>query len=243
MDSQLPYLHVRGPDGREFVVELGLDKDTFTIGLLPEYNDMALQPDPQRLIRRQKQCLLTRVADTWSVVDEESVNPTTLLRVDGEQRVRTRTALIDGDVIRILGRRSDSGERTYWELTFRDPMKTQAPDAQRELCLEYDAQRDRLFRLDAGQRMELASLSKQERALFRYLDHRNRESAASGVFCSHYELVTAIWGDPDDPTRRAHLNRLVWSLRQKVEVDPKQPRFILNHPSGGYCLEPHAFVD
>jgi len=46
----------------------------------------------------------------------------------------------------------------------------------------------------------------------------------------------SMWGEDNEKTR-SHLKTIVFSLRQKMEVDPTSPKLILNYRGVGYQLE------
>jgi len=53
---------------------------------------------------------------------------------------------------------------------------------------------------------------------------------------SYKELGETIWGEDNNKTR-SHLKTIVFSLRQKLEMDPTSPRLILNYRGVGYQLD------
>ncbi len=137
MDTLLPFLQVQGPDGQQFSIELA--KDHVTIGRFEQFNDVALQPDPQQLITRKVHCAVERDAHGWWVVDNGSVNRTFVRRGMTVEVVLGRALLQEGDSIRILGKLTEVGDPLYWDLTFSDPLGTQpAGRVQHVAYLEYD---------------------------------------------------------------------------------------------------------
>lgn len=48
------------------------------------------------------------------------------------------------------------------------------------------------------------------------------------------DLVREVWG-PEYADEVGHVRRYIWHLRQKVEPDPEQPRYIHNERGFGYC--------
>jgi two-component system alkaline phosphatase synthesis response regulator PhoP len=74
---------------------------------------------------------------------------------------------------------------------------------------------------------EIVNLSAREFQLLRYfVEHR-------GATLSRDELLTQVWGyNAETFTRTVDVH--VATLRQKLEDDPKQPRFILTVPGLGY---------
>ena len=88
--------------------------------------------------------------------------------------------------------------------------------------LEVDIERHRVSR--AGVPVELTATE------FRMLVILMREP---GKVLSARQIVTAVWGrEYADET--GYIRRYVWHLRQKLESDPRRPRYILNERNVGY---------
>lgn len=85
----------------------------------------------------------------------------------------------------------------------------------------------------AGRRVERRGeevhLTKREFALLAEL------AAYPGRVLTHAQLLRSVWG-PAHERDIEYLRVVVRSLRQKLEVDPGQPRLILNDPGIGYRL-------
>lgn len=229
-----PYLEVQGPEGERYAVELV--RERLTVGRLPNLNDVALDPDPQQLVTRQVHCVVEREgADHW-VVDNGSVNGTFVRRGETLERVQGRAPLADGDVVCVLGRLTEAGDPVYWQLTFRDPLKTRpARIAPRPACLEYDWLQAKLFHVEGAARAEIKGLRPQEHKLVRYMAERNRTNGNVPVLCSYEELITAIWGE-DAYHSQDEVIHLVWGLRKKIEPDQKEPRLLQLERGLGYRL-------
>ena len=146
MDKRLPYLLIEGPEGQKDKVFL--TKERMTIGCFAEFNDIALEPDPQQLISRQAHCAIERASGGWWIVDNGSINRT-FVEQDGLMSVVTgRTAITAGDAVCILGRLTDEGDPIYWRLSFEDPWSTQAlPPLHQLTYLRYDWVQAKLFRV------------------------------------------------------------------------------------------------
>jgi len=234
LNTQLAFLKIHGPDGQEFSVEL--TKERLTIGRFRDFNDVALEPDPQQLVTRKVHCAVEWDMDGWWVVDNGSVNRTFLRRGQATEVVDGRSPITDGDVICILGRITDEGIPVYWELAFRDPMKTHpAEGVLRVAFLEYDWIQAKLFRVAGSNREEICSLRPQEHKLVRYMDQRNRANGNVPVMCTYDEIIAAIWGEEPFHTE-GEVTRLIWDLRQKVEFDPKEPQLLQTVRGLGYRL-------
>ena len=237
METLLPFLEIASPDGQSSRMEL--KKDRVTIGRFDLFNDVGLEPDPQQLITRKGHCTIERDADGWWVVDNGSVNGTFLRKGTEMEKVRGRALLKEGDCIHILGKFTEAGEPVYWQLTFNDPLGTRpAPHEPVMAYLEYDWLQARLFRVDELQRQEIRNLRPQEHKLIRYMDQRNRANGNVPVMCTTEELLSALFGDEPAHTE-AEVVSLVSELRQKLEPDRKNPRFLETVRGFGYRLVTH----
>ena len=88
--------------------------------------------------------------------------------------------------------------------------------------LEVDIDRHHVLR--GGEPVELTPTE------FRILVALMREP---GRVRSARQIVTAVWGaEYADDT--GYIRRYVWHLRQKLELDPRHPRYIINERSVGY---------
>jgi hypothetical protein len=226
------------PEGWQRTVELAGTR--VTVGRLREFNDIALEPDPQLLVSRQVHCLIERDGSGWWVVDNGSVNGT-FLRAEPTQtlaRVQGRAELSDSDRICILGMLTEEGEPRYWTLTFHDPQETKWVNVgalPRPVCLEYDWSQAVLYRVERGQKVEIRGLRPLEHKLVRYMAQRTRANGGVPVLCSYEELIEALWGE--DATRTPdEVTHLVWGLRQKIEPDRAAPRLLETERGLGYRL-------
>jgi hypothetical protein len=235
VNQLLPILEVQGPEGESFIFPLS--KDRLTVGRFRELNEIGLEPDPQQLITRKAHCIIERDADKWWVVDNGSANKTYVRRAEEMEIVDGRAAIGDGDAVLILGRLTENNEPIYWELTFRDPLRTHRiiDSGSAIASLEYDRIQARLFFVDGARRQEITNLRPQEHKLIRYMDQRNRENGDVSVMCTHDELIKAIWGNEVNHTE-AEINHLIYELRQKLEVEPKTPKFFEAVRGMGYRL-------
>jgi two-component system KDP operon response regulator KdpE len=55
----------------------------------------------------------------------------------------------------------------------------------------------------------------------------------AGDIVSPRDLVKEVWG-AQYANEIGHVRRYVWHLRQKIEPDPENPRFIFNDRGFGY---------
>ncbi len=97
-------------------------------------------------------------------------------------------------------------------------------DVLRGADLEVDTVRHRVLR--AGQLVELTPTE------FSILVTLMREP---GRVLSAREIVTSVWG-AEYMEETGYIRRYVWHLRQKLEVDPHVPRYVLNERGIGYVF-------
>jgi two-component system KDP operon response regulator KdpE len=57
----------------------------------------------------------------------------------------------------------------------------------------------------------------------------------AGKVVTHRHLLREVWG-PADVDQIHYVRVYVGQLRQKIELDPAQPRFIITEPGVGYRL-------
>lgn len=208
---------VAGIEGSE-PISVELAGDRARVGRLPGVNDIALEPDPERLVTREAHCTFEREGTRWFVVDGGSVNGTFLRRGSELHRITERTALHDGDVVCVLASMTDTGEKRFFELRFQsspDSQATRAVAGPTVECLAYDADEARLLLVRDGERQEL-QIRAQAHKLVRYMAERNAAIGGLPALCTHDELMEAVWADEPMHTR-IELAKLVWELRKKLE--------------------------
>jgi DNA-binding response OmpR family regulator len=88
-----------------------------------------------------------------------------------------------------------------------------------------------LRRREVSLKDELLDLTQTEFRLLAALCRRPGEAI------SRQQLTLEVWGAHYDPKGSA-LRRFIWLLRQKIEVDPHHPQYILSVRGYGYRFEP-----
>jgi Transcriptional regulatory protein, C terminal/FHA domain len=211
-------LVVVGPDGG-VCTRIALRGGRVTVGRLRGSNDIALEPDPQRLVTRVGHCALECDGAGWMVVDGDGVNGTFVRRHGALERVRGAMPLSDGDRICVLASVED-GRRRFFELVIETHVDSQATlpaldtlQGRRAPCLRYDAETARLLLALGDGEVELA-LRPQAHRLVAYMAGRNARAGVVAL-CSHDELIRAVWGDQPFH-RRVELARLFWELRREL---------------------------
>ena len=242
MDSEYPFLEVQRPDASEDIIKLEdiirqqQYKNFVTIGRSKE-NDIIL-PDPHKKVSR-RHCVLEHNIGHWWVVDEGSANGTFVQRSRKEDFIDVRSdgklALADGDEILILGKLIEPDDYIFWHFKFRDPNQTQEVKSfQYVEYLEYNLSQEKLFRKTSRNREEI-NLTPQERRLINYMAQRNHENRDEPVMCSYEELLQAVWLEKFGHTN-AEVNRLIWSIRNKIETDSGEPKFLQTVKGSGYII-------
>jgi DNA-binding winged helix-turn-helix (wHTH) protein len=238
MKPTRPFLEITGPDGLHRVIEL--TKSPMTIGR-SSANDIVLQPDPRRLVSRQKHCYLEAEGSDWYVCHgHNTCNPTFLSREAGLYPVQDKVRLADGDRILIEGGLAETRGRLYWACQFRDPEGTRP--SQSSFHLEYELNSHRLFSI-AGKEPKRIHLSPQEDRLIRYMMECNGKYNTP-LLIPISELMKAIWGmNAEQDHDPQELHKLISRLRSKIEVDPEKPQFLVNERGIGYYLNTHTIPD
>src|SRR5215469_11923103 len=121
--SRLTCLWITSPDGDRRTHELRSARTTVGREIPDGAPDVALGPDPQRLVSRLH-CVVEYGDGVWSVTDNASDNGTLLRRTGETTRVFGRIELQHADSLLILGDISEDGEPRYWKLKFDDPFRT-----------------------------------------------------------------------------------------------------------------------
>jgi DNA-binding response OmpR family regulator len=68
------------------------------------------------------------------------------------------------------------------------------------------------------------------------MEQRNRANGNIPVMCTYDELINAVWGDEIGHTE-SEINHLAYGLRQKIEIDTRNPQFLQTVQGLGYRLD------
>ncbi|MBW2663033.1 MAG: winged helix-turn-helix domain-containing protein [Deltaproteobacteria bacterium] len=236
-----PFIEVRGPGDTHYKFDL---KNVQTIiGRLQDVNEIALEPDPQKLVTRHMHCAIEIKSHFYWVVDNASKNGTFLKRLDVVKRILGEEKLQHRDTIRILANIESNGEHKYWELQFIDPQTTEGVlTFTKKQHLEYDWVQAKLFLINGTIRTEIGGLTPQEHKLIRYMEQQNKNNENTTKMCTYEELLAAIWDEQQYTHTKNDIARLIWGLRKKIEIDHQNPVFLINVRGIGYRLIINASV-
>jgi hypothetical protein len=133
--------------------------------------------------------------------------------------------LKDGDLIGL----AKSGRDYRVSLRFRE---TQATLEEHEV---FDATRERLVVSTVARRVWVegteVSLRKKEYDLLAFL-YENR-----GKACSREDISRTVWAEESGIISEETIDSTVHRLREKIEADPSNPRYIITLPRYGYRLD------
>jgi len=230
-----PYLEINSPEKKRLKFEIKDEK--VIIGRLKDVNDIALEPDDQKLVTRYMHCSIELKNGVYWLIDNDSKNGTFLKRDKIIKKIDGEIKLQNHDLILILAKINSESNPQYWEIEFNDP---QATDNARQILgeqyIEYDWVQAKLFLINGTNRNEIVGLSPQEHKLLRYMDQRNKNNNNVSVMCTFEELIAAIWEEFSETRTKNDVNHLIWGLRKKIENDPQNPRFLQNIRGMGYRL-------
>ena len=228
-----PYLIKNSLDKKLQKIEIKDDK--VIIGRLADFNDIALEPDPQKFVTRYMHCSIEYKNGMYWLIDNDSKNGTFLKREKVIQKIRGEIKLANKDQILILANLNNEGNPIYWKIEFNDPQATDvAQVSKNEPYVEYDWVQAKLFLINGSSRNEIERLSPQEHKILRYMDQRNKNNNNVPVMCTYEELISSVWDEFRDTRTNNDVNHLRWGLRKKIEVDPENPRFLQNIRGMGY---------
>lgn len=237
-----PSLRVREPEGNEYTIYLknflegNLEQRRVTLGRNSD-NDIPRSYSYKMISRYH--CSLEYANGRWWLQDSGSANGTFVRPSNGNAEIDVRleesVPLKNGDEILILGKMTVSNDPVFWRLTFWDTDETfQVKKLQTHADFEYSLPQQRLFRVTQRERDEV-KLSPQERKFIQYMAQRNQDNNQP-VVCSYEELMQAIWDETFSHTSN-EVNRIGWSVRNKIELDSGEPRFLKTVKGSGYLLD------
>jgi two-component system, OmpR family, KDP operon response regulator KdpE len=147
------------------------------------------------------------------------------IQVDEEQKVHLLRSGADDYMVKPFGiaelaARCEAALRRYHKAVDKDPVVRTGP-----LSIDLVT---RAVTLD-GQHITLTR--KEYRLLHLLASHL-------GLVMTHNQLIKDIWGNTS-PDNVQYLRTLVRKLRQKLEVDPSQPKLLISESGVGYRLERH----
>jgi two-component system, OmpR family, KDP operon response regulator KdpE len=151
------------------------------------------------------------------------------VQVDEEQKVHLLRSGADDYVVKPFGvaelaARCEAALRRYHKTVDKDPVVRTGP-----LTVDLVS---RAVTLDGRY---IALTPKEYRLLHHLASHL-------GLVITHDQLMKDIWGNAT-PENVQYLRTLMRKLRQKLEVDPSQPKLLISESGVGYRLERRRTVD
>jgi two-component system, OmpR family, KDP operon response regulator KdpE len=148
------------------------------------------------------------------------------IQVDEEQKVHLLRSGADDYMIKPFGiaelaARCEAALRRYHKAVDKDPVVRTGP-------LSIDLV-NRAVTLDGRH----ITLTRKEYRLLHLL------ASHLGLVMTHNQLIKDIWGNTS-PDNIQYLRTLVRKLRQKLEVDPSQPKLLISESGVGYRLQRQA---
>jgi DNA-binding winged helix-turn-helix (wHTH) protein len=223
----LPYLKITSPEGAMEYFEL--TKTLYTIGRLPEYNDITL-PEEEGVITRIEHCVLEKRAGGWTITDK-STNGTILEREGqkwplGEQK--ERQALISSEDIIIIH---------HWRLQFIDPNQTKALNPPKSQNIEgkdwvFNIAQQALVKQENGVRTSIR-LRRQVRQMLAYMATKNLANNNTPVLCRKDDLSVEIW---EDKEHKMELDKLAKEIRDIFGQQQGGEQWLETVVGAGYIL-------
>ena len=245
MNAEYPFLEVIKPNGNQY--RIALDKiiaaqnpEEIYIAIGRQDNNHIALSDPQKKISRHH-CSLQYKNNRWWIVDRGSANGTFLQREIDRPEIDVRSedaiALRSGDYILILGELTIQNKPKFWRLEFIDPGETGYVSGMQTVhTIEYSLSQQRLFRNIASRR-DPVSLGEQERCLIDYMSRKSYDRNIQEVICEYDELIQAVWNNDSFGRDKRNINHLVWRVRDKIELDSGEPKFLKTVKGRGYSLD------
>jgi two-component system, OmpR family, KDP operon response regulator KdpE len=151
------------------------------------------------------------------------------VQVDEEQKVHLLRSGADDYVVKPFGiaelaARCKAALRRYHKAVDKDPVVHTG-----RLTVDLVS---RIVTLDGR---DIALMPQEYRVL-------NLLASRLGFVITHDQLMNELWANPS-PNKVQYLRTLVRQLRQKLEVDPSQPKLLISESGVGYRLEHHGPID
>jgi len=245
MNAEYPFLEITKPEGKQYKVPLekiiaSQDPEEVYIAVGRQANNHIVLSDPQKKISRHH-CSLQYKNNRWWIVDKGSANGTFLQREVEQPEIDVRSedaiALRSGDYILILGELTSEDKPKFWRLEFIDPGETSYISNMQTVCtIEYSLSKQMLFR-NVARRQDPVSLGEQERYLLDYMSRKNYDSNSQAALCEYDELIQAVWNNDNFGRDKRDINHLVWRVRDKIELDSGEPKFLKTIKGRGYSLD------
>ena len=245
MTVEQPFLEVTKPDGNQYQIPLdeiisAQNSDEVYISIGRQASNHISLSDPHKTISRHH-CSLQYKNNCWWIVDHGSANGTFIQREIDQPEIDVRSedqiCLRSGDNIMILGELTSEDQTKFWQLEFIDPEETNyIPNKQAIHTIEYSLYQQRLFR-QITRRRESVSLGEQQRSLIDYMCRKNHNNNLQPTICEYDELIQAVWKDDSFGRDKRDITHLVWRIRDKIELDSGEPKFLKTVKGRGYCLD------
>lgn len=193
MSQSVPSLKIIAPDGSERVVKL--ERACYTIGRIPELNDLALV-DLDGVITRKSHCLLKQVEGSWWIEDR-STNGTIVTRQQTQVQLQDlqnpEVELYCGDRILIHN----------WQLVFSDPsqalynttkdLKGLIFKSKYQTPFVFNLTELNLYQIQPEGKLIVQGLRPKARDLLFYMAQQNLSNDNQATICSYQNIKNALW--------------------------------------------------
>jgi DNA-binding winged helix-turn-helix (wHTH) protein len=230
IDGLIPYLKIQAPDGKE--ERLSLIKTRYTIGRLPQCNDIVL-PEEDGIITRIHHCVLAREVEGWQIIDQ-STNGNMVKRQGqrlelSHQRGRM-LPMASEDVIWIH----------HWRWQFIDPSQTKRvavlrPQISPSKPWIFNTSQQTLFQVQNGDRQKV-HVRPQVRKMLHHIASKNLANQGTAIVCLRGELIAAIWGPDDFGSHEQDLDRLAMEIRKIFGQTSSGEQWLETVVGAGYLL-------